>query len=97
MTLRRQFELFLCTILNWTRVSAAAHACLSLKCRIRGMKSYFRVSQNESKIQNIVPLLMIHFVVYLIDFEKGLTVLCTYTREAPKVVGADKDMPSISS
>ena len=42
---------------------------------------------------------MIHFVVYLIDFEKGLTVLCTQKREAPKVVGgglcADKDMPSI--
>ena len=72
-----QFELFLCTILYWTRVAAAAHACLSLKCRIRGRKSYFRVSQNESKIQNIFPLLMIHFEVYLIDFEKGFTVLRT--------------------
>ena len=30
---------------------------------------------NESKIQNIDPLLMIHFVTHLIDFEKGLAVL----------------------
>ena len=78
MILQPQFELyFFGTILYWTRDAAAAHACLSLKCQIRGRKSYFRVSQNESKIQNIFPLLMIHFVVYLIDFEKGLTVLRT--------------------
>ena len=84
VTLLPQFELFFVYnfILDgvWTRVAAAArmpHACLSLKCRIRGRKSYFRVSQNESKIQNIFPLLMIHFVVYLIDFEKGLAVLRT--------------------
>ena len=99
MTLRRNLNYFLCKILYWTRVAATAHACLSLKCRIRGRKSYFRVSQNESKTKNIFPHLMIHFVVYLIDFEKGLTVLCTQKREAPKVVGgglcADKDMPSI--
>ena len=49
----------------------------SERCRNGGRKSNFRVSQNESKIQNIFPLLMIHFVVYLIDFEKGLTVLRT--------------------
>ena len=35
---------------------------------------------------------MIHFEVYLIDFEKGLTVLRTVKREAPKVVGADQDI-----
>ena len=50
-------------------------SCVSfVECRIRDRKSYFRVAQNESKIQNRDPLLMIHFVLYLIDVEKGLAL-----------------------
>ena len=71
-----QFEFFF--VYNFIQDECCGRgACLSLRCRIRGRKSYFRVSQNKSKFQNIFPLLMIHFVVYLIDFEKGLTVLRT--------------------
>ena len=50
---------------------------LRLQFEIRGRKSYLRVSQNETfvphktiqiRFQNIDPLLMFHFVLYLIDF-----------------------------
>ena len=51
--------------------------------------------QHESKIHNIGPLLMIHFVLYLIDtFRTVFDRYCIWLI-SPMVFGTDKDMMSI--
>ena len=91
----RNLNYFLCTILYWTRVAAAAHASLSLKCRIRGRKSYFRQVSCLTKWKydpKHISSFIDSFCSVFDWFREGLD---RFAYIEPKVVGADKDMPSI--